>query len=187
MVFLDTNVLIDADNFVRSVFRKEKLGEEIFWGVLCDFVEGEARNLRRGQDILEELKSQDYSGFYFETSYNEKEGSKRALEDMPNSEMAEAILTEYDKKLDQSGLLGITSKAKSATWSKSRYGDFSLLTVASLAAFRRKKQSVIVSRDRWIKLSCKTLEEKFRLPLYCYDQWDFSAEKIAVRACEDSG
>ncbi len=101
---------------------------------------------------------------------------------MPNDEMAEAVLVEYDRKLDPSGMFSVTDQAKSAARSKSKYGDFSLVTVATLAAFKRKKQSIIISRDRWIKLSCKALQEKFRLPIFCYDQWNFSVEEIMLRA-----
>jgi hypothetical protein len=182
LVFVDTNVLIDADGFVKTIFRKQESEIRFLSGVLCDFIEGEARNLRKGQQILEELKLPEYLGFYFETSYNSQEGSERSLKDMPTGEMAEAVLVEYDRKLDPSGILGATDQAKSAARSKSRYGDFSLVTVAALAAFKRKKQSIIISRDRWIKLSCKSLQEKFRLPVFCYDQWNYSIDEITLRA-----
>jgi hypothetical protein len=182
LVFIDTNILIDAYDFAETLFRKQETGTGVLRGVLCDFIEGEARNLRKGQRILGELKLPAYLGFYFETTYNSQEGSGRALRDMPTGEMAEAVLMEYDRKLDPSGMLSATDQAKSAARSKSRYGDFSLVTVATLAAFKRKKQSIIVSRDRWIKLSCKSLQEKFRLPVFCYDQWNFSIDEILVRA-----
>jgi len=140
--------LIEADDFVKNIFQKRKPGSEVLWAVLCDFIEGEARNLRKGQQILEELNLPSSFGFYFETSYNSQEGSKRALDDLPSFEIAEAVLAEYDKKLDPSGMLDVSDLAKSAAHSKSRSVDFSLVTVATLAAFKRKKQSVIVSRDR---------------------------------------
>jgi hypothetical protein len=180
LIFLDTNVLIDAEDFVEGLFQKQ--GVWILKGVLCDFIEGEARNLRKGREILEKLKLPEFSGYYFETSYNSKEGSGKALEDLPTGEMKEAVLVEYDRKLDPTGMHATSKDAKNAARSKSRFTDFSLMTVAALAAYRRKRQSVIVSRDRWIKLSCKALEEKFQLSLYCYDQWNFSVEEILARS-----
>jgi len=179
-VFLDTNVLIDAEDFVEGLFRKQDFLN--FQGVLCDFIEGEARNLHKGQEILEKLKLREFSGYFFATPYNSKEGSGKSLEDLPSEEMKEAVLVEYDRKLDPSGMHATSKDAKNAARSKSRFTDFSLMTVATLAAYKRKKQSVIISRDRWIKLSCKALEEKFQLPLYCYDQWNFSVEEILARS-----
>ena len=181
-MFFDTNVLFDAEDLVKQIFRKQQPGTEIAWGVICDFIEGEARNLRKGLQLLHELKNPEYLGYYFETGYNSREQSMHSFKDMPMGEMAEVVLVEYDKKLDPSGMHATTNNAKSAARSKSKFGDFSLLTVATIAAFRRKRQSVIVSRDRWIKLSCKALQEKFRLPLYCYDPWNFSVQEIIERA-----
>lgn len=175
--------MIDAEEPVRQVFKKKSdLGSaDIFRGVICDFIEGEALNLKKGS-IIAELGHADYEGFYFETNYNSRDGSARALEDMPNEEIKKAVLVEYDKKLNPSGMLGDSKEAKSAQRSKSRFVDFSLLTVATISASRRKRQSIIVSRDRWMKLSCKSLEEKFKLPIYCYDQWNFSVEEILGRS-----
>lgn len=174
--------MIDAENFAREVFKKEESrSTDIFRGVICDFIEGEVLNLKKGS-VIAELSKSDYQGFYFETRYNSRDGSARALEDMPNREMKEAVLIEYDKKLNPSGMLGDSKEAKSAQRSKSKFGDFSLLTVATISAFRRKKQSIVVTRDRWVKLSCMSLEEKFKLPVYCYDQWNFSAGDIFGRS-----
>ena len=182
LVFFDTNVLFDAEDLVKQIFRKQQPGTEIAWGVICDFIEGEAKNLRKGLRVLDELKNPEYLGYYLETGYYSRERSMHSLKDMPTGEMVEAVLVEYDKKLDPSGMHATTNNAKSAARSKSKFGDFSLLTVATIAAFRRKRQSVIVSRDRWIKLSCKALQEKFRLPLYCYEPWNFSVQEIIERA-----
>lgn len=177
-MFIDTNVLIDPEAHADWFFTKS----DIFAPVICDFIEGEVLNLKR-QPILDALKKDpSHQGFYFETSYNSREGSKQSLKDMPTSGMAEAVLVEYDKKLDPSGMSNDTKEAKRASLSKSKFVDFSLLTVATICAFRRKKQAVIVTRDRWIKLSCRSLEEQFRLPIYCYDQWSFSVQEIALRA-----
>jgi hypothetical protein len=182
LIFFDTNVLLDAESLVKQIFRKEQSGNEIVWGVICDIIEGEVQNLRKGTRVLDELKTPEYLGYYFETGYNSRERSMHSLKDMPTSEMAEAVLVEYDRKLDPSGMKATSENAKSAARSKSKFGDFSLLTVVTIAAFRRKRQSVVVSRDRWIKLSCKALQNKFRLPLYCYDPWDFSVQEIIERA-----
>lgn len=176
-MFLDTNVLIQEQWFAKFVFRKENQ----ISGVICDFIRGEILNLKKGEEILENLKEPNYGGYYFETTYNSKEGSRKSLDDMPNEEMKECVLAEYDKKLDPSGMQGITKEAKRASSSKSKFVDFSLLTVATVAAYRRKRQSIIVSRDRWIKLSSKSLYEKFRIPIYCYDQWSYSEEEILSR------
>ena len=188
LIFFDTNALIDAKELVNSVFfpSPSSEGEEELrvLGVICDFIEGEAKNLNKGLDTLEELnkKSPHPSGFYFETKYNSFEGARRALADMPTGEMAEAVLIEYDKKLDPSGMAAVTKQARRAADSKSKFGDFSLLTVATICASRRKKQSIIVSRDRWIKLSCKSLHKQFKLPIHCEDQWSFSLQEIMIRA-----
>ncbi len=181
-MFFDTNILVDAEDFSKQVFKKaESRTADPIRGVICDFIEGEALNLRKGLHIFDELKGPDFYGYFFETDYNAREGSMRSLEDMPTGELKEAVLVEYDKKLDPSGMLGITKEATRASRSKSKFGDFSLLTVATISAFRRKRQSIIVSRDRWIKLSCKSLEAQFKLPIYCYDQWNFSAQEILNR------
>jgi len=174
LVFFDTNVLIADQEFSKFVFRK---GNPIS-GVICDFIESEILNLKKSSGILETLKGPNYGGYYFETVYNSKEGSRKSLDDMPNEEMKECVLVEYDKKLDPSGMKGVTKEAKRASSSKSRFVDFSLLTVATVAVYRRKRQSIIVSRDRWIKLSCRSLEEKFRIPIYCFDQWSYSEDEI---------
>lgn len=151
--------------------------------VICDFIDGEVVNLKKGLPLLNELKNNPkYSALYFETKYNSREGALHALADMPTGEMAEAVLIEYDKKLDPTGMEGKTKDAKSAARSKSKFGDFSLLTVATISAFKRKKQAVVVSRDRWIKLSCKSLQMQFKLPIYCYDQWTFSLQEIISKA-----
>ena len=181
-MFFDTNVLIDSDAFAKEVFSKDPEVSESIRGVLCDFIEGEALNLRKGTKILNLLKNDsEYSGYYFQTDFNSREGSARSLEDMPAPEMKEAVLVEYDKKLNPSGMLGDSKEAKRASASKSRFVDFSLLTVATVSAFRRKRQSVVVSRDRWIKLSCKSLQERYKLPIYSYDQWNFSFQEILNR------
>jgi hypothetical protein len=181
LVFLDTNILIDADEFVKHLFAKSSSSYTVF-GVICDFIEGETLNLRKPAGILDGLKDSDRFGLYFETKYNSRDGSNKSLDDMPNGEMKEAVLVEYDKKLDPSGMLGISKEAKKASSSKSKFVDFSLLTVATISAYKRKRQSVIVSRDRWIKLSCKSLQEQFKVPIYCYDQWNYSTEEILNRA-----
>jgi hypothetical protein len=182
LVFFDTNVLVDSDSLVKEVFRNDPKVSKSIGGVLCDFIEGEALNLKKGIEILEELKSSsEYFGYYFQTEYNSREGSSRALEDMPTPELKEVVLVEYDRKLNPSGMLGDSKEAKRAATSKSRFVDFSILTVATVSAFRRKRLSVIVSRDRWIKLSCKSLQEQFKLPIYCYDQWNFSFQEILNR------
>ena len=182
LVFFDTNVLIDAEDLVRRVFKKKSGSAGILCGVVCDFIEGEALNLKRGSIIAELFDDSQYHGFYFETAYNSREGSARALEDMPSSEMKEAVLVEYDRKLNPSGMLGDSKEAKNAQRSKSRFGDFSLLAVATISAFRRKRQSIVITRDRWIKLSCISLQRQFKLPIYAYDQWTFSPEEILDRS-----
>jgi hypothetical protein len=183
LLFFDTNVLIDADEFVKQLFIKSAPQESVpvLLPVICDFIEGELLNLKK-TGTLEDLKGFNYDGYIFESSYNSRDGVKRALEDMPISGMKEAVLVEYDKKLDPSGMRGETKEAKRASSSKSKFVDFSLITVASICAFRRKKLSVVISRDRWIKLSCKSLEEKFKLPILCYDQWTFSIGEILDEA-----
>jgi hypothetical protein len=180
LVFFDTNVLIDARDFAEQTFTKPSP----IYGVICDFIQGEILNLKKGSEIFEVLEDPNYCGFYFETTYNSRDGSKRSLQDMPTTEMMEAVLAEYDKKLDPSGMQAVTKEAKRASVSKSKFVDFSLLTVATICAFRRKRQSIIVSRDRWIKLSCKSLETQFKLPIYCYDQWNYSTQEILSRAAD---
>jgi hypothetical protein len=146
--------------------------------VLCDIVEGEARNLKEGLAIIQEIKDPkalEYSGIYFTTGYDSYDGARRSLKDMPSPEMAEAVRVEYDKKLE-------TPKPKDGKKrGDSKFGDFSLITVAAISAFRRKRQSVIVSRDRWIKLACESLHDKFQLQLYCQDQRHFSLKEIIDR------
>jgi len=182
LVLFDTNVLIDSDGFVKDIFGKDPRVSDNVRGVVCDFIESEMLNLKKGIRILDELKNDsEYLGFYFQTEYNSREGSAKSLEDMPTPEMKEAVLVEYDKKLNPSGMLGDSKEAKRASASKSKFVDFSILTVATISAFRRKRQSIIVSRDRWIKLSCKSLQNRFKLPLYCYDQWNFSMKEILDR------
>ena len=147
-------------------------------GILCDFIEGETRNLKEGLEIIQEIKDPkvlEYSGIYFTTSYDSYDGSRRSLEDMPTPEMAEAVRLEYDKKLDS------PQPKDGRKRGDSKFGDFSLITVAALSAFRRKRQSIIVSRDRWIKLACEALHKKFQLQLYCQDQRHFSMQEITDR------
>jgi hypothetical protein len=165
---------------VVQLFKRPTVRESdhLIFYVLLDFIEGEFLNLKTEKAILEALKGPDYRGYYFQTTYNSRDGSRHALEDMPYAEMKEAVLGEYDRKLDPSGMRGDSKEAKRATWSKSRFVDHSLLAVATIAAYRRKKVSVILSRDRWIKLSCQALKEKFKMPIYCYDQYTFSIEEI---------
>ena len=94
---------------------------------------------------------------------------------MPTQEMAKAVRVEYDKKLD-------SPKPKEAKKrGDSKFGDFSLITVAAISAVRRKKQSIIVSRDRWIRLACEALHDQFKLQLYCQDQRNFSIQEITDR------
>jgi len=183
LLFFDTNVIVDADEFVKVLFKKRETKESdpILLPVICDFIEGELLNLKK-VGTLEDLKGSGYYGYIFESAYNSRVGAKRALDDMPSPEIKEAVLVEYDKKLDPSGMRGDTKEAKRASSSKSKFVDFSLMTVASVCAFRRKKLSVVISRDRWIKLSCKSLQAKFKQPVYCYDQRDFSSAEIVLRS-----
>jgi hypothetical protein len=179
LVFFDTNVILDAEPYVNEVFGFDA---GMVRGVICDFIEGELVNLKKETTSMERLKKLPNSnGLYFETKYNSREGASKALADMPTGEMAEAVLIEYDKKLNPSGMLGNSKEAKSAARSKSKFVDFALLTVATVSALKRKKQSIVVSRDRWIKLSCKALEKQFKLPIYCYDQFSFSLQEIIDR------
>jgi len=184
LVFLDTNVLIAADEFVKRIFEKSSASYSVF-GVICDFIMGETLNLRKETRILDDLKSTAYFGYYFGTDYNSRDGSTRSLDEMPHDEMKEAVLFEYDKKLDPSGMLGTSKDAKKASSSKSKFVDFSLLTVATISAYRRKRPAAIISRDRWIKLSCKSLRERFKIPLYCYDQWNYSRQEILDRSAKE--
>jgi hypothetical protein len=145
-VFFDTNVILDSDGLLRYAFRAAGNLEATFLGVICDFIEGEVRNLRQGLEILEEIKnpaSLQYNGFYFKTTCDSYAGARRSLEDMPTPEMAEAVRVEYDKKLDTPPPKEVKKKR-----GDSKFGDFSLLTVATISAFRRKRQSIVVSRDR---------------------------------------
>ena len=178
-------MLIDAKDLVEEVFLSASSADDEppVFGVICDFIEGEVRNLKKGLDTLEKLQTSASSrGFYFRTKYNSYEGAKRALDDFPNPEMAESVLDEYDKKLELSETGSRTTALRKGSDSKSKFGDFSLLTVAAICAARRKRQSIVVSRDRWIKLSCQTLRERFKLLLYCEDQWSFSIPDIVTRA-----
>jgi len=97
---------------------------------------------------LEEIKnpdSREFAGIYFKTRYNIYEESNRSLDDMPSPEMAEAVRVEYDKTQGPAS----SPDAKETTRnSKSNLGDYSLLTVAVNSAYRRKRQSIIVTRDR---------------------------------------
>jgi hypothetical protein len=161
---------------VRYVFKTRP--EAVIVGVLCDFIEGEARNLGEGLEILKEIKNPEalqYNGIYFTTGYDSYEGARRSLKDMPTREMAEAVRLEYDKKLDSAKPKEVKKRGDS------RFGDFSLITVAAISSFRRKRQSIIVSRDRWIKLACESLYEKFQLQVYCQDQRHFSIQEIVGR------
>jgi hypothetical protein len=180
LLFFDTNVMIDADEFVKSVFKASET-PDYPRAVVCDFIEGEVQNLKKGK-LLQELKLPGYFGYSFETSYNSKEEARHSIEDMPSSEMVEAVLVEYDRKLDPSGMQAKTKDAKRASNSKSKFVDFSLLTVATISAYRRKRQAVVISRDRWIKLSCNALHDQFKLPIYSYDQWNFSMDEVLARA-----
>jgi len=150
-------------------------------GAICDFIEGEARNLNQGVSILEEIKNPDsaeFYGIYFKTRYNTYEESRRSLEDMPSAEMAEAVRVEYDKNLGPAS----SPDAKGTTRnSRSNLGDYSLLTVAVNSAYRRKRQSIIVTRDRWIKSACSSLQSKFGLMISSQDQFDFSMESTNER------
>ena len=160
------------------MFKAHSDDEPPFLGVLCDIVEGEARNLKEGLAIIQEIKDPkalEYEGIYFTTGYDSYDGARRSLKDMPSPDMAEAVRIEYDKKLE-------TPKPKNdKKRGDSKFGDFSLLTVAAICAFRRKRQSIIVSRDRWIKLACESLRKKFQLQLYCQDQRHFSSQEITDR------
>ena len=178
LVFFDTNAILDADVLIRYVFKSRVETESEILGVICDFIEGEAKNLRQGLGIIEEIRnpnSHEYDGIYFKTQYDSYDGARRSLQDTPTPEMAEAVRVEYDRKLDSSKSVRSKETKKRGD---SKFGDFSLLTVATIAASRRKRQSIIVSRDRWIKLACKALHEKFHLRLYCQDQWSFSLQEI---------
>jgi hypothetical protein len=180
LVFFDTNVILDSDGLLRYAFRAAGDFEATFLGVICDFIEGEVRNLRQGLEILEEIKnpaSIQYSGFYFKTTYDSYAGARRSLEDMPTPEMAEAVRVEYDKKLDSPPPKELKKKR-----GDSKFGDFSLLTVATISAFRRKRQSVVVSRDRWVKLACDSLAVTFQLQIHCQDPRHFSAQEILDRS-----
>jgi hypothetical protein len=150
-------------------------------GAICDFIEGEARNLNQGVSILEEIKnpdSKEYAGIYFTTRYDTYEESRRPLEDMPSPEMAEAVRVEYDKTLGPAS----SPDAKETTRnSKSNLGDYSLLAVAVISAYRRKRESIIVTRDRWIKSACNSLQSKFGLMISIQDQFDFSMKSITDR------
>lgn len=183
LLFFDTNILVDDEDFVRKLFKNPSIpdSELSMLCVICDFVQGELLNLKKRAGILDDLRAPVYSGYQFVTAYNSRDGSERALEDMPNPEMKEVVLVEYDRKLDPSGVKSETKEAKRASASKSRFVDFSLITVATVSAHRRKRLSLVLSRDRWVKLSCKALEERFHLPIYCYDQWTFSIEEILRR------
>ena len=137
------------------MFKARTEEEPAILGVLCDFIEGEARNLKEGLAIIEEIKdpnSLDYGGIYFTTGYDSYDGFRRSLKDMPTPEMAEAVRVEYDKKLDSPSPKGGKKRGDS------KFGDFSLVTVAVISAHRRKRQSIIVSRDRWIKARLQGFE-----------------------------
>jgi hypothetical protein len=163
---------------VRYVFKARPESEAVILGVLCDLIEGEARNLGEGLEIIKEIKNPEalqYDGIFFITGYDSYDGARRSLKDMPSPEMAEAVRAEYDKKLD-------SSKPKEGKKrGDSKFGDFSLITVAAISAFRRKRQSIIVSRDRWIRLACEALHDQFKLQLYCQDQHNFSVQEITDR------
>jgi hypothetical protein len=150
-------------------------------GAICDFIEGEARNLNRGLVVLEEIKnpnSAEFEGIYFTTKYNTYEESRRSLEDMPTLEIAEAIRVEYDKTL---GPASSPAAKETTRYAKSNYVDYSLLTVAAISAYRRKRQSIIVTRDRWIKSACNSLQSRFGLMISCQDQFDFAMRSITDR------
>ena len=184
LVFFDTNVILDSEGLLRYAFKATGQIEAPFLGVICDFIEGEVRNLHQGLKILEEIKnptSEHYAGFYFQTTYDSYAGARRALEDMPSPEMAEAVRVEYDKKLDPPPPKDLKKRGDS------KFGDFSLLTVATVCAFRRKRQSIVVSHDRWIKLACESLYKTFQLQIHCQDPRFFSVQQIMDRSFTKSG
>ncbi len=180
-MFFDTNVILDSEGLLRYAFRTSRDLETTFLGVICDFIEGEVRNLRKGLEILQAIRtptSELYAGFYFKTTYDSYAGARRALEDMPTPQMAEAVRVEYDKKLDPSPLKAVENRKRG----DSKFGDFSLLTVATVCAFRRKRLSVVVSRDRWIKLACESLNKTFKIQIHHQDPRHFSVQDIVNRS-----
>ena len=181
LIFFDTNAIIDNEGLVRYVFDARISARSDILGVICDFIEGEARNLNKGIDILEEIKNPtatEFAGIYFKTKYNTYEESRRSLEDMPTPEIAEAVRVEYDKVLGPASSPNAKETTKHA---RSNFGDYSLLTVAAISAYRRKRKSIIVTRDRWIKSACSSLQSQFHLTISSQDQFDFSMKSITDR------
>jgi hypothetical protein len=178
LIFFDTNAIIDSPELVRYIFNARGEADNGILGVICDFIEGEARNLKQGVEILDELKnpnSAELSGIFFKSHYNARDESKRSLEDMPTPEMKEAVLDEFDKVFPKAS----SPKAKTTTKKAgSNYVDFALLTVATISSYKRKKQSIVVTRDRWVKSACESLRSKFSLPISSQDQFNFSMEPI---------
>ncbi len=88
---------------MRYVFDARNTNDVL--GVICDFIEGEARNLKQGVGIIEEIKNPSSAGFdgvFFKTRYDSRDGSRVSLEDMPTKEMAEAVRVEYQQDLKDS-------------------------------------------------------------------------------------
>jgi hypothetical protein len=181
LIFFDTNAIIDNEGLVRYVFGARIRDRSDILGVICDFIEGEARNLKQGVDTLNEIKDPgtvEFDGIFFKTKYNSYEESKRSLEDMPSAEMAEAVRVEYDKVPELAFPANLKPPARNP---KSNFGDFSLLTVAAVSAFRRKRQSIIVTRDRMLRSACESLRSTFGLMIFCQDQFGFSMKSINDR------
>ncbi len=181
LVFFDTNAIIDNEGLVRYVFNARISTRSDILGVICDFIEGEARNLNRSLAVLEEIKnphSAEFDGIYFKTKYNTYGESRHSLEDMPTPEMAEAVRVEYDRILGPASSPAAKETTRNA---RSNLGDYSLLTVAAISSYRRKRQSIIVTRDRWIKSACNSLQLRFRLMISSQDQFDFSMKSITDR------